>query len=77
MRTDLMQLVAALTLAVSAGAGIYFFLEIRPRRAEARRIRKDRERVGQHLVSAAPVNGALRLGSSTTPAAAPSESGDK
>lgn len=77
MRTDLMQLLAAIILAVSAGAGIYFFLEIRPRRAEARRTRKDRERVGQHLVSAAPVKGALRLGSSMPPAAAPSESGDK
>lgn len=77
MRTDLMQLVAAILLAVSAGAGIYFFLEIRPRRAEARRTRQDRERVGRHLVSSAPVNGALRLGGSITPSGAPSESGDK
>ena len=62
MRSDLMQLAAALTLAVSAAAVSYFLLVIRPRRAEARRARDEDERVNRLVTNARPVDGAMRLG---------------
>lgn len=62
MRSDLLLLAAALTLAVCAAAVTYFFLVIRPRRAEARRTRNDIDRVQKLMTTATTVNGAMRLG---------------